>query len=308
MSYMNKPKLIEEIKKIDPNLALNDLSRPSLLSLYNDLTRETSISQTLDAVEVDPKDVSSTLVMPSDITEVHWTDTPDNTVLKSTTEKEVPCITDPNWTEYILSLMTEDEKPKGHPTCDGLRRIFQKVFGDIYSCEMKIIQSPDIRNENRSTVQCTLQYKPFKGGYGRIISDVADCDKINTTFPYNLFPSATAATMAEGRVLRKAMNLRIIANEELQLPDSDTLKINQEVMNNSSIMTDNQKNTINKMCQKFNIDVNKLLDLLKSDLSSTVLESLNYNDALVVLRKINDYNKSPDNKGYQAIPETLFKE
>ena len=58
-------------------------------------------------------------------------------------EKIIPTIHDIEWTDYVLSFLTDDEKIMGNPTTDGLRRIFEKVMDcQIIESESKVVQCP----------------------------------------------------------------------------------------------------------------------------------------------------------------------
>ena len=44
----------------------------------------------------------------------------------SKSKKEAtPTINDINWTDHVLELLSDDEKVKGNPTTDGLRRFLK---------------------------------------------------------------------------------------------------------------------------------------------------------------------------------------
>ena len=145
-------------------------------------------------------------------------------------EKKVDCDTKTNkidinsleWNDYVLGLLSDDEKIDGNPTTDGLRRIFEIALNcTVISAESTVIQSPSPDNEKRATVSHSLTYVLNDGGTDplfktRTVSGAADvywgnCDKI-----YRNHPVAVAETRAEGRALRRALRLRkVVAAEEL---------------------------------------------------------------------------------------------
>jgi hypothetical protein len=45
--------------------------------------------------------------------------------ISETKELVKPNINDIEWTDYVLGLLTDDEKISGNPTTDGLRRVFE---------------------------------------------------------------------------------------------------------------------------------------------------------------------------------------
>ena len=126
-------------------------------------------------------------------------------------EIKVPHINDLEWTDHVLSLLSDDEKINGNPTTDGLRRIFEVALNcTVISAESDVVQAPSPDNEKRATVSHTLRYilndesvlADFKY---RSVSGAADvywgnCDKV-----YRNHPVAVAETRAEGRALRLSL-------------------------------------------------------------------------------------------------------
>ena len=256
-------------------------------------TEETALA-TLDAAEIDKEDD----VSPANLNFLQ--------VVNET--PKIPTIGDPAWSEYILSQFAEDELIDGHPTCDGLRRIFGIFMGIIVSSKIDVLQVPVPQHQNRATVQITIDYvphvNPFQTKY--TISDVADCFEGNTKFPYYQFPTATAATTAEGRALRKALRLKVITLEEAQSPDAQTSKSIAIMSADASPINDMQRNAIFRVSKNLNIDPAKLLVELSKDVNSkTSVESLNTLEAQAVLRQLTQYDRGPDNGGIM-IPETIL--
>ena len=81
------------------------------------------------------------------------------TVDNSVVEKKIPTIADLEWTDYVLGLLSDDEKISGNPTTDGLRRIFETVLNcRLMSSTSSVVQSPSPENEKRATVIHSLSY------------------------------------------------------------------------------------------------------------------------------------------------------
>jgi hypothetical protein len=126
--------------------------------------------------------------------------------------KPIPRITDLEWTDYVLGLLSEDEKISGNPTTDGLRRIFEIALNcKVIASTTSIAQSPDPNNEKRATVVHSLTYvlnnlAADKPELNTVTVDGAadvywgNCDKV-----YRNHPVAVAETRAEGRALRRAI-------------------------------------------------------------------------------------------------------
>ena len=94
---------------------------------------------------------------------------------------------------------------------------------------------------------------------------MADCWEGNTDDTFCVFNTATAATRAEGRALRKALRLKTVAAEEMTKKNTANIvrSISQtKAMENtdgeyddSSRMTDPQARFIDGKCKQLNIDV-----------------------------------------------------
>ena len=196
------------------------------------------------------------------------------------------------WTDHVLDLLSEDEKIKGNPTTDGLRRIFEIALNcTIIDSSSNVVQSPSPENEKRATVVHSLTYvlnddtTPDETKY-RSVSGAADvywgnCDKV-----YSNYPVSVAETRAEGRALRRGLKLKkVVAAEEIventeDHPDNNTV----------SKITPNQINFIDVVAQRLNIDVIKLFKLhnLPQD---NVYETL-HEDAVNVIRILSKYQQN----------------
>jgi hypothetical protein len=220
-------------------------------------------------------------------------------------ETKQPTPNDIEWTDYVLSLLSDDEKIMGNPTTDGLRRIFENALDCVVvEATSNVIQTPDISNEKRATVTHTLRYV-LKNYYtnsqdlkNRVVSGSADvywgnCDKI-----YRNHPVAVAETRAEGRALRRALKLRkVVAAEELAKdiedhPDHDTV----------TKITNNQLNFMDVLAKRLDVNMSKLLEKLA--LSSTNIYNISYSDAVDIVTKLTQYqqqnNVSEDILGYES--------
>lgn len=196
------------------------------------------------------------------------------------------------WTDHVLDLLSEDEKIKGNPTTDGLRRIFEIALNcTIIDSSSNVVQSPSPENEKRATVVHSLTYvlnddtTPDETKY-RSVSGAADvywgnCDKI-----YRNYPVSVAETRAEGRALRRGLKLKkVVAAEEIvenieDHPDNNTV----------SKITPNQINFIDVVAQRLNIDVIKLFKL--HNLSQDNIYDTLHEDAVNVIRILSKYQQN----------------
>lgn len=209
------------------------------------------------------------------------------------------------WSEWLMKQFHAKELVDGNPTCDGLRRLFEDHVGYIISVAMKVVQAPDIQNNGRATVECSIQYMTEDGSVFTI-SDVADCHKGNTKEPYCKFPTATAATMAESRVYRKTLRLRKVSAEEAQLPSGSEAKAIEMEAEIQDLITDTQKNTIKKISERNGIDLIKLLESLKESVKTQDIDLMTSMEAQAVLRQLNLYSRDVKDGG-QVIPENILK-
>lgn len=196
-------------------------------------------------------------------------------------ESTKPTINDLGWTDYVLSLLSDDEKIMGNPTTDGLRRIFEVVLGcKIIQSTSDVVQCPSPDNEKRATVVHTLAYYIKPDDHACTVSGAADvywgnCDKV-----YRNHPVAVAETRAEGRALRRALKLRkVVAAEELSKEIED-----HPDDNSVSKISVNQINFIDVISQRLNINV---INLIKSlDIDTSNIYNIQHEDAVKVIKHL----------------------
>jgi hypothetical protein len=206
------------------------------------------------------------------------------------------CQTDIEWTDHVLSFLSDDEKISGNPTTDGLRRIFELVLNcKVLASVSDVAQTPDPSNEKRATVVHSITYflndgDPTRPDLNTItVNGAADvywgnCDKV-----YRNHPVAVAETRAEGRALRRALKLRkVVAAEEIAKdiedhPDENTV----------SKISNNQINFIDVMAKRLNINVTKLLE--QNSLESKNVYILSHEDAITVIRLLSSYQQNMNN-------------
>jgi hypothetical protein len=216
------------------------------------------------------------------------------------TEINKPNISDTEWSDYVIGLLSDDEKIKGNPTTDGLRRIFEVALDcTIIGSSSDVVQSPEPNNEKRATVVHSLTYllndkslaPEIKTRYVNGAADVywGNCDKI-----YRNHPVAVAETRAEGRALRRGLRLRkVVAAEEL------AENIEDDVMGDSvSKITSNQINFMDVLSQRLNINMLELIELLGYDKQ---IKELLHDDAVSIIRELSKYQQSVDD-----IPKNLL--
>jgi hypothetical protein len=220
---------------------------------------------------------------------------------ENTDTKNTVTPNDLEWTDHVLSLLSDDEKISDNPTTDGLRRIFEIALNcTVIRSTSDVVQSPDPNNEKRATVVHTLEYSSNdNSSIVKTISGAADvywgnCDKI-----YRNHPVAVAETRAEGRALRRALKLRkVVAAEEIAKdiednPDGDSVyKVSA-----------NQLNFMDVLAKRLDINMAKVLE--DAGHNDKNFYNIEHSIAVDIIKKLSSYqqnihNISDDIKGYDA--------
>lgn len=198
------------------------------------------------------------------------------------------------WTDYVLSLLSEDEKISGNPTTDGLRRIFELALNcEVINSTTQIIQSPSPDNEKRATAVHSISYFLKDRGvepselntFIRMVDGAADvywgnCDKV-----YRNHPVAVAETRAEGRALRRALKLRkVVSAEEVTVETED-----HPDLGNTSKITNNQINFIDVIGKRLNINIVQLL--VKNNFKAENIYNLSHEEAVSIIRLLSKYQQ-----------------
>ena len=231
------------------------------------------------------------------------TNTEEKTIEKDNIKPSIHSI---EWTDYVLSLLSEDEKISGNPTTDGLRRIFELALDcRVISSTSQVVQSPEPNNEKRATVvhSITFVLKDMSVDQTHLNTVTTDgaadvyygnCDKI-----YRNHPVAVAETRAEGRALRRALRLRkVVAAEEIAKDIED----NPDSHNISKI-SNNQLNFIDVLCKRLDINALKMIEKIGHDTKN--IYNIEHSDAVNLIKTLSSYQQnissiSEDILGYDS--------
>jgi hypothetical protein len=211
---------------------------------------------------------------------------------------DCPEMYDPRWPDYVLGQLEEDERtPDGLPLTDGLRRLALKLLGPIVKSVPITIQAPNPNNDNHATVAWELQIA-WDGDLNdvRTFGDVADVYTGNTKEEFAVHASATAATKAEGRALRKALNLKhtLVAEEVSEVPAEDPTKI-----------TTAQISFVDMLCQRNDVNVRKLLALSRKNKLDKI-EDMPYAAAVAMCKYLAECQKGQNARGDKMeFPESI---
>lgn len=211
--------------------------------------------------------------------------------------------TSPEWNDYVLGLFDKSEMYDGRPLCHGLRRVAELLLGEIVSSKPTQVFPPKDENGiGRATVIWEVTFSN-----GSTFSDVADCWEGNTDDTFCVFNTATAATRAEGRALRKALRLRVVAAEEVtkkntteivkSISQTNTMKNTQTEYQSTGRMTENQERFLDGKCKQLNINPS---NLFKEVFNLSVSRKIDKKQASDAIEKVNEYQQK---KG--SIPESV---
>lgn len=230
--------------------------------------------------------------------------TEDNRVVHS--EVVVPPkMDDISWTAWVMSQFEPSELDQGLPKANGLRRLVRKLIGPIISAYPDTRQCPTIENEHRATVEYTViilnryQLEDGEEPYEMRFGDVADAYLGNIRgLEYARFPSAMAATRAQVRALRMALNLAVVASEEVSDQPLEESGLTGKI-------TESQITKIDIKCQQLDIDVIKFINMGKLKYNSiTDVGHKKAIDMFAVINKYQQYDPTKADTGLK-IPDSI---
>lgn len=211
---------------------------------------------------------------------------------EKTKDDSKPSISSIEWTDYVLSLLSEDEKISGNPTTDGLRRIFEIALNcRVVASTSQVVQTPDPNNEKRATVVHSITFilkdnDSSDVTLNTITTDGAadvywgNCDKV-----YRNHPVAVAETRAEGRALRRALRLRkVVAAEEIAKDIED----NPDSHNINKI-SNNQLNFIDVICKRLDINAIKMIEKFGHEAKNVY--NIEHSDAVNIIKTLSSYQQ-----------------
>lgn len=210
-----------------------------------------------------------------------------------------PPMDSPDWKDWVMSHFLPTELDNGLPKVDGLRRVTRKLIGPILEGHTKVVQYPTIENEQRATVEYTVvvqnrhQLGDHETPYEVRFTDAADAFKGNVKgLEYARFPVAMAASRAQGRALRMALNLGVVAAEEISDQPLEEAGF-------ASSITKSQIDKIDIKCQQLNIDVLKFMNIGTQKYYN--IEEVSNRTAIKMFKLLNEYQQ-----GVKEIPTGIL--
>lgn len=171
------------------------------------------------------------------------------------------------WSDFVISQFKPNElNGEGCPDVNGLRRVVRKVIGPILFSgptsvgEVNYLEQPGTKDWYKVCRPVTCVYtvkvmwtRPEHGPDVLEYSDAADVMFGNTDTEFLRFPSATAATRAEARCLRKMLQLaKVAAVETTTVPIEEAMP--DGTIRESDILF------INEVCRRLNVNVVKFIN------------------------------------------------
>jgi hypothetical protein len=219
-------------------------------------------------------------------------------------ESNAPDMLSPEWNDYVLQFFTDKELIDGNPLTAGLRRVAEMLIGEIISSKPVDVQRIETGDPiGKTTVTYEVQFLVRNGDreYVKTYADVSDVWAGNTDDLFAVHAPATASTKAEGRALRKALKLRVVAAEELCKKDVSQYLSQQSSQLEERIKPEQIK-YVDINCKKLDIDVIKFINSgekvynsvyeVKRDTAAKMIEMINK-------IKRGDQKLNEDIKGYK---------
>ena len=261
---------------IDEN-SLQDLVKKELIEMH----QNTVLEQSIEAIDLN-----------ADFEEIEdglpGTDAPD------IVDGAAPDRFSPEWHDYVMSKFNSNELIDGNPITAGLRRVAEVVLGEITSTgPVKVFPAQDPNGPGRATVVYEVIIREYETGNIKRYADTADVWHGNTDDLFCAHPVATASTRAEGRALRKALKLRVLAAEELAKKDiveivqQTTARPTDGDWNPQEKISVQQVSFIDTKCRQLDIDVANFINS-GTDAYKNINE-INKATASKMIKQLNNY-------------------
>ena len=192
---------------------------------------------------------------------------------------------DPEWSEYVLDNMHDTELRDGNPTVDGLRRVTEKVYGEIIESTSDVLELPSAGGR-RCTIKHTLKIRKYETDAIITVDGCVDVRYDKVPFPFNDHLVATADTRSEGKALRRALKLRVVTAEEMDNSAED------DVMAAEEDITDQQILAINQMCKRLDINLINFVKEICAGVES--IKTVSNLQGRMLLSSLSEYQRNSD--------------
>ena len=286
MSYNTKT--VKELKTIleEHNCAIPSGSKKSdLIALVEEIMNNDVLPGQLELFNLDQDSI--------------FEDNSEKEKEKEEVDESRPSIADPEWHEYAMSHFQSNELIDGNPICAGLRRVAELLLGDILETgPTQVFPATDNDGPGRATVVYKVVFNWFNSGVYKTFVEVADVWHGNTDDLFCAHPVATASTRAEGRALRKALKLRVLAAEELA--KKDIVEIVQQTVARSSDgnISPQQMQFIFNKCNQLDINVDNFINMGENTYED--ISNVNKECAKKMIKRLNEYQN-----GTHDVPQEI---
>ena len=219
-------------------------------------------------------------------------------------EDNSPTIGSDGWHDYAMSHFKSNELIDGNPTCAGLRRVAEILLGEImFSGPTQIFPATDANGPGRATVVFTVEFNWMNSGMSKSFAEVADVWHGNTDDLFCAHPAATASTRAEGRALRKALKVRVLAAEELAKKDIVNV-VQQSISTSGEYNPDDrispqQITFIDNKCKQLDVNVVEFINIGAENYRS--INDVKRESGKKMIRILNEYQNQTT-----SIPEHIL--
>jgi hypothetical protein len=221
-------------------------------------------------------------------------------------EDNTPSVFSPEWHDHVMSHFEKNELIDGNPVCAGLRRIAELLLGDIVETGPIQVDSPtDPDGPGRATVVYKVVFNWMNSGVYKTFTEAADVWHGNTDDLFCAHPVATACTRAEGRALRKALKLRVLAAEELakknivEIVRRSVEKTTDGSYNSDDRISPQQVNFLDNKCHQLDLNVMSFISIGEKVYRS--INDVTRESAKKMIGVLNEYQNNTD-----TIPENIL--
>ena len=221
-------------------------------------------------------------------------------------EDNTPSILSPEWHDHAMSHFEKNELIDGNPVCAGLRRVAELLLGDIIETGPIQVDPPtDPDGPGRATVVYKVVLNWMNSGVYKTFIEAADVWHGNTDDLFCAHPVATACTRAEGRALRKALKLRVLAAEELakknivEIVQRSIEKTTDGSYNSDDRISPQQVNFLDNRCKQLDLSVMSFISIGEKVYRS--INDVTRESAKKMIGVLNGYQNDTD-----TIPENIL--
>lgn len=233
-------------------------------------------------------------------------------------EDRIYQITDPDWTDYVMTFFSEDEIVRNEsgqefPKVDGLRRVVESLFGPIVESKctftnfskdndmvgraisgyrIKVLAAnEDFIKKHAKIYDPNLSDEQF---FELTCEEVADAWDGNTDDNFCAYVVALSATRAEARCLRKLLRLKKCSADEItrEKNPADFITKNKPAgeWKEEDLLSDSQKSLIKRKCDQMKIDLMKFINSGEGNYES--LDTVTKRPASAMISKLNEMSNN----------------